>query len=76
MTGGDHMPSAWRKDGGGIVLKTSLRTITIVVSVIPIFFWAPPYILSVIAPGRGNQPQTTHKYYSKFTDVNPPTEEI
>ena len=42
IMGGDQIPTACRKDGGGMVLKISLRTITRVTSVMPMFFWAPP----------------------------------
>lgn len=36
--GGDQMPTAWRKAGEGTVSSKSLRMITRVTSVMPMFF--------------------------------------
>lgn len=38
VLGGDQIPTAWRKELGGWVARISLRTITNVISVIPMFF--------------------------------------
>ena len=44
MLGGDQMPSEWRKEGGGWMVRSDLRRMRMVVSVMPMFFWAPPLI--------------------------------
>ena len=38
MLGADQMPTEWRNEGGGWVVRISLRTMTRVVSVIPTFW--------------------------------------
>lgn len=79
IVGGDQIPTACRKDEDGTVARTSLRTMTRVTSVMPIFFCAPPYMISAREPeivrskiGIGK----TYKDDSVFADINFAAQEI
>ena len=51
MVGGDQTPTAWRKEEGGCRSRRSWRMMTRVVSVMPMFFWAPPNMMPYLVMG-------------------------
>ena len=77
VLGGDQTPTAWRKEMGGCVVRISLRTITNVISVIPMFFslmsaWiAGSGLLAVLSYFLG-----TAKYYCVFAHIDSSAEKV
>lgn len=74
VLGGDQTPTAWRKELDGWVVRISLRTITNVISVIPMFF---PLVSAWITTKRllayflG-----TAKYHCELAHIDSSTEEV
>lgn len=75
IVGGDQTPTAWRKGDGGTVSRRSFRTMTSVMSVMPMFFCAPPYV--EVNWDMGNEEgRETYEDHRVSANVNAPAEEV